>query len=209
MPSVDRSNLDELLISSLPSGYLYNENLKPFIRGFVDVFNDFYKSLDNDINSLLVIDKNNTLLDYYLVQYGLPNIIFPTLNTIDEKVFAISMMRLVKNLLSKEDFENFILLLGVNIKIYYHNQELSDHYSFPYTFPMILGGVKPKHKLICLIYIEENVNTISNLGIPTPIVLRNPSITTNFVKNVLDFIKPDYMIFQYITTIEKELYGIV
>lgn len=202
----------KMCLNSLPKGYLYNESLLPFIKGFVENYSQFLIDLNSAINDLLSVDADNMFLDQYKKQYGLPNPIFPAINTNEEAALAINAMKLSKNLLSKEDFENFMLLLGYDVKFYHLNNSLAELSSFDYGFPAVFAeSISSKDKLTYLIYINLN-NNISgdfyNIGDAFDLDFVDSADNIENVKNILDFIKPDYIIFEYITLETKNLYGL-
>jgi hypothetical protein len=200
--------ITELMVSSLPQGYLYknNEGIRQILEGFSKTYFEIAQKIQKAFEDLFEINVDNQFLDKFLGEYGLPNVIFPSIENNEQAVFAISMMRASKDLVSLEDFENFLALLGLNVEFFHYQNSLHDHYFFPYTLPMILGGVAPKNKITWLVYINETFSSEANLGVPTPMILYNSSVNSTYVKNILDYLKPDYIIFKYITKETKDLY---
>ena len=208
LKSVDQ--ITELMLSAFPPGYLYrnNKGLREIVSGFAVELLEASKKIQKVSDDYFYITETNGFLDRWLAEYGLPNVIFPDVSTPQKAVFAITMMKVARNLVSKEDYENFMKLIGFDVKFYHYQNTMSKHHLFPYTLPMILGGVPPKNKITWLIYIVNNSQSEANLGLPTPMILRNPSSDINFAKKILDYLKPDYIIFKYITKDFKDLYAI-
>jgi hypothetical protein len=206
----DKDTLCDLFISSLPEGYLYNDSLKPFVRGFLDVFSEVAEKIDKITLSYLNPDENSYFLDEFLTEYGLPNFIFPDVSTAEKKVFAISMMRLASTLNSQQDYENFMLSLGYNVKMY-HLSSLIPNSGFPYGFPVVFSGsLTKKDKLTWLVYIETSgvSSNYNGLGSAFPIQFSPAPSDINFPKKILDFLKPCDIIFKYISLETKNLFGL-
>ena len=135
------------------------------------------------------------------------------INTNEDAVFAISMMKASQHLFSKEDFENFLLLLGYSVTFYKINNEILDNSGFNYGFPISFSyGVNSKDKYTYWVYVEEgqtaDSSTFNNLGDAFDIDFVESENNLGKVKIILDYLKPDYLIFQYITTYTKNLYGL-
>lgn len=205
-----KEEIKSVLISALPGGYLYknNEGINQILDGFVEYFYDISKDIRKVVDDLYTINEQSQFLDKYLSQYGLPNVIFPNITNNAQAVLAISGMKVARNLVSKEDYENFLLTLGVEICLYHYQNELIEHTYYPYVYPKIYGGVGPKKKLTWLVDIVENSNSQANYGVPYPRYYYNPSAGSLYAKNVLDYLKPDYILFQYLNAELKALYGI-
>lgn len=205
----DPEELAKSWLRSLPQGYLYNETLIPFIKSFCESYSNFLKDLNKGINDLFNVTADNTWLEELKAEYGVPNVLFPTINTNDEAALAITAMKISRNLLSKEDFKNFMLLLGYDVEFYHYQNNLLENTKFKYKFPMILGANIRKNKFKYLVYFnEQEQGQGANLNTPLPMILRSSNSRINNVKNILDFIKPDYIIFEYITTQIKTQYGL-
>lgn len=200
-----KEDILKVLLSGLPKGYLYkdNEGVNQLLGGFVESYFLIVKDIQKYFNDYFYLNVNNQFLDRFLSEYGLPNVIFPNIENAEQAVLAITMMKLANTLKSKEDYKTFLFLLGLDVEFYHYQNTLVDHHYFPYTLPMILGGIPPKNKLTWLVYINENSTSQANLGLPTPMILRNPTANTLYAKNILDYLKPDYIIFKYITSEEK------
>ena len=208
-----KEEIVELMLSTFPSGYLYrnNEGLRQIIEGIAQTYYQISKDVQKVFDDLFFINKDNQFLQEFLAEYGLPNIIFPTINNGEQAAFAISMTKQSRLLVSKEDFENFLLLLGYNVKFYHLNTILENSgfdYSFPISFTESLGL---KDKITWWIYIEsgnEITGEYNGIGDAFDIDFVESSTNVQFVKNILDYLKPDYIIFQYIDAETKALYGI-
>jgi hypothetical protein len=206
----DIDEFANLFIRSLPDGYLYNENLKPFVKGFLTSYQDYLRVLNTSINDIFDITADNYFLEEFKREYGLPNALFPVINTNEEAALAVTMMKKSKYLNSKEDFENFLLLLGYNVEFFLMNDYAKTHLGFNYSFPVAFSNsITGKDKLTYWVYVEDSA-TISfrNIGFAFPIQFSNSGNNTNKVKKILDFIKPDYLIFRYINSTTKTLYGL-
>ena len=201
---------------TLPKGYLYeiNQELNIFkiLKSFAVEYQDIYNMIQKNINSFYIVDENSVLLDELLSTYGLPNIIFPVLTTAKEKAFAINIMRYIKTLNSVESYETFFSLLGFVVKFYHINETLQLNTTFDYSFPISFSNsISTKDKLTYFVYIQtetENVDNFYNLGNAFPIEFILANNNFYIIKKILDFIKPDYIIMQYITAKEKTLFGI-
>lgn len=208
-------NIDEfvsLFIRSLPAGFIYNDNLSSLVKGFLGVYQDFLIYLNRATKDQFELTSDSLYLEELKKEYGLPNPIFPELTSPDSIVFAVSMMKYSKYLNSKEDFENFMLLLGVNVKFYHLNCTLLENSSFDYSFPATFSyGVSSKDKFTYLIYVEENgeaEDNFYNIGDAFDLdFIISPNNMQN-AKKILDYLKPDYLIFEYITLATKNLYGL-
>jgi len=199
-----------LFISSLPKGYLYNKSLKPFIKGFLYEVCESAKVIDKAFKDKLDITANSYFLDEELTKFGLPNEIFTDLNTTNDKLFAISMMKLASTLNSKEDYENFLALFGYEAK-FYHNNNIIDHLGFDYGFPVLFTeSLGKKDKLTWLCYIAEgDVDTDYNgLGDAFDIDFATSPSDISFPKKVLDYIKPYDIIIEYISLDTKNALGL-
>lgn len=196
----DPEQLAKGWLRCLPQGYLYTETLIPFIKAFCESYSNFLTDLNKGINDLFTVDKDNIWLEELKAEYGLPNVLFPSINTKEEAAAAVTAMKASRNLVTKEDFQNFMLLLGHDVKFYHYQNNLLSHTKFNYQLPAILGSKIGKNKLKYLVYFSEESNSSANLNKPLPAILRNANSGLNNVKNILDFIKPDYIIFEYITT---------
>lgn len=218
MPKIDllgvRGDVDklaDLFINSLPKGQLYSDSLKPFVKGFLEVYADFYKNLNIAINDQFELTKDSFYLDEFRIQYGLPNALFPVINNNEELVFAISVVKQSQLLVSKEDFENFLKLFGFNVSFFKQNTELSQQFGFPYSFPITFSpGFGKKDKFKYLVYVEETStpSDFRNIGDAFPIEFYESQDNLSSVRKILDYIKPDYLIFQYIDLETKNLYGL-
>lgn len=201
---------------SLPKGYLYeiDESLNIFklLKSFAVEYQDIYKEIEKNINGFYFVDETSVWLDELMATYGLPNTIFPDLSTSKDKALAINVMRYLKTLNSIESYEAFLLLLGYSVKIYPVNETLNSNISFNYSFPISFSNsTSGKDKLTYFVYLEtgsENVADFYNIGDAFPLNFVLPDNDFYVVKKILDFIKPDYIIFQYITKTEKTLFGI-
>jgi len=211
----DLDGLTELCLNSMPEGYLYQgEEFKKFLRGFLTGYKELYEKIEKDTNSLFVIDENNTLLSKYLVEYGLPNALFSDITTTEQAVFAINTMKLASTLVSEQDFINFLALFGINATFYNLNStELLNHVSFDLAFPISFSNsISAKDKLTYWIYVEEpdddpNVE-YNGIGDAFDIDFISATSKLQQTKKIMDFIKPDYLKFQYITLYTKQLYGL-
>lgn len=208
----DPEELAKSWLRSLPQGYLYNETLLPFIKSFCESYSNFLIDLNKGINDLFNVASDNIWLEELKAEYGIPNVLFPSVNTNEEAALAIIAMKISKNLLSKEDFKNFMLLLGYNVEFYHLNNTLIELSGFDYGFPAIFTeSISTKDKLTYLVYINIPNNSVEefyNIGDAFDIDFVNASDNVENIKNILDFIKPDYIIFEYITTEIKNLYGL-
>lgn len=205
-----KEEIKSVLISALPGGYLYrnNDGVNQILDGFTNYLYDISEEIRQVVEDFYYIDNDNQFLDRFLAQYSLPNVIFPNIENADQAVLAIAGMKVARDLVSKEDYENFLLTLGVNIRLYHYQNELLEHCLYPYVYPKIYGGVAPKKKITWLVYIVENSDSQANYGVPYPRYYYNSSAGLLYAKNVLDYLKPDYIIFQYINAEIKALYGI-
>jgi hypothetical protein len=208
----DPEELAKVWIKSLPKGYLYNYNLVSFIKSFCESYSVFLKDLNTGINDLFDVTADNIFLEELKAEYGVPNTIFPTINTNEEAALAITAMKTSKNLLSVEDFKTFMLLLGYDVEFYQVNNLILELSSFSYGFPVVFTpAISKKDKLTYLVYINNQNNAETdffNLGDAFAIDFVPAANNVENIKNILDFIKPDYIIFEYITTETKNLYGL-
>lgn len=223
MPNIDllKDNRDiegitSFFVSCLPQGYLYeSDSIRDFVKGFVGVYRDSMLKLEKSINDLFFLKEDGFFLKEYLVMYGLPNTIFPDITTNQEAVFSISMMKLSQTLISQEDFENFMALLGIKVKFYNLNVETIDHQTFNYAFPITFSNsISFKDKLTYWIYVEEDDTSnqgndnYNNLGDAFEVDFISSSNNLQKANKILDYLKPDYLIFKYITLYTKNLYGL-
>ena len=198
----------------LPKGYLYeiNEELNIFkiLKSFSVEYQDIYKAITKAINSFYIVDENSIWLDELLSTYGLPNVVFPVLSTSKDKALAINMMRYLKTLNSVESYQAFFQLLGYNVSFYLFG-DFQAYFIIPTAIPTGIGGGLPKEKLTYLVYVEENVIANDGTeGIPSsiPTSIYAPSGNLTIVRRILDFIKPDFIIFKYITFEERKSYNL-
>lgn len=208
----DPEELAKAWIRCLPQGYLYNSTLIPFIKSFCESYSLFLKDLNQGINDLFSVDADNIWLEKLKAEYGIPNALFPVINTNEEAALAITAMKISKNLLSKEDFINFMLLLGYNVEFYQVNNSILEYSGFDYGFPAsFTEATAGKDKLTFLVYIDLEENSSEeyfNIGDAFDLDFVVGQDNLENVKNILDFIKPDYIIFEYITTEIKTLFGL-
>lgn len=208
----DIDEFANLFIRALPDGFLYNETLKPYVKGFLTAYQDYLRIINKAIDDLINVDADNYFLEEFKREYGLPNALFPTINTNEEAALAVTMMKKSKHLNSKEDFENFMLLLGHNVTFYLMNEYVKPHIGFNYSFPVAFSNsITGKDKLTYWIYIEgseDETRSFRNIGNAFNIQFSNAGNNTQNAKNILDFIKPDYLIFKYINSTTKTLYGL-
>lgn len=208
----DPEELAKVWIRSLPKGYLYNQNLVPFLKSFCESYSTFLKDLNTGINDLFDITEDNIFLEEFKAEYGVPNVLFPTINTNEEAALAITAMKVSKNLLSVQDFENFMLLLGYDVEFYQVNNSILELSSFDYGFPVVFTeSISTKDKLTYLVHINTENNAeedFYNIGDAFDIDFVSSGNNVENIKNILDFIKQDYIIFEYITTETKNLYGL-
>lgn len=202
----------ELAIGGLPDGVLYNESLSDFIKGFLTTYQDFLLQFNQAMKDQFFITENSLFLDEQKIMFGLPNVIFPDLSTKAQTAFAISMMKYSKNLISKEDYENFMLILGIKVKLYSLNNTLLENSCFDYGFPgCFSSSVTKKDKLTYWIYVEENNTAMEDfygLGDAFDLDFVSPRNNLETARKILDFLKPDYLIFEYITLETKNLFGL-
>lgn len=199
-----------LFISSLPKGYLYNESLKPFVKGFLIEISKTAEVIDKAFNDKLDLTEDSYFLDEELTKFGLPNEIFTDLDSVDKKLFAISMMKKASTLVSKEDYENFMALFGYQIELF-HNNNLIDHCGFDYSFPICFTeSLTTKDKLTWLCYIPEGEaeTDYNGLGDAFDIEFVTSPSDITFPKKVLDYIKPYDIIIQFISLETKTAFGL-
>jgi hypothetical protein len=105
-------------------------------------------------------------------------------------------------------------LLGTTVRFYSVNNSILENSSFNYSFPITFtSGISSKDKLTYLVWIDDSndvgVETEFN-GIGDAFDLDFVNSQNNFQKTkiILDFLKPDYLIFEYITTYTKNLFGL-
>lgn len=205
-------DLADLVIGSFPNGFLYNESLSDFIKGFLTTYQDFLLQFNQAMKDQFFITENSLFLDEQKIMFGLPNVIFPDLSTKSKAVFAISMMKYSKNLISKEDYENFMLIIGMKVKFYSLNNALLENSTFDYGFPASFSpSVTKKDKLTYWIYVEEENTAMDfyyGLGDAFDLDFVSPKNNLENARKILDFLKPDYLIFEYITLETKNLFGL-
>lgn len=210
----DKDDIVNLMLSALPSGYLYrnNEGIKQIIEGFATGYVETINYINKCFTDLFEINADNQFLDRFLAEYGLPNVIFPIIENNEQAAKAISIMRISKNLVSKEDYINFMALLGYEIEMF-HLQETIENTTFDYSFPIAFSpSTTYKDKLTWWVLIktkQQQETDFNNIGDAFPIDFVDTSVDINFAKKILDYIKPDYIIIQYITQSIKETYGLV
>ena len=198
---------------TLPKGYLYevNQELNLFkiLKSFAVEYQDIYIEIEKNINGFYIVDENSPWLDELLTTYGLPNIIFPILSNAKNKAFAINIMRYLKTLNSVQNYQAFFQLLGYNVSFYLFG-DFQAYFIVPTAIPTGIGGGLPKEKLTYLVYVEENIIQNATEGIPSsiPTPIYAPSDNLSIVKRILDFIKPDFIIFKYITFEERKSYNL-
>jgi hypothetical protein len=211
-------SLEDYVLSratTLPSGLIYNlhpeSNLFKVLKTLFSGHRDIYLILEKVLNGLYTITEDNYYLDELLQKYGLPNILFPTVNSNKEKVFAINTMKLIPFLLTKKDFEDFLLLLGYKIKIY-PSTAIKKHKTFNYRFPVTFSNsITKKDKLTFLVYVEENNKSsqeFNNIGDAFNIGFVNIENNLEKVKKILEYIKPCYIKFIYIDATIKNFYNL-
>lgn len=205
-----KEEIANLMLSAFPNGYLYrnNDGLKIIINGFAKSYYDVVKDIQQVFDDLFNITKDNQFLDNYLLEYGLPNVVFPDIQNSEQAAFAITAMKTANTLVSEADYVNFLALLGFEVKFYHYQNTLLSHHVFPYVLPIILGGIPPKNKVTWLVDVVDEGSPQANLGISAPIYLFNPTADTDFAKKILAFLKPDYILFKYLDSETKALYGI-
>lgn len=205
-----KEEIADLMLSAFPNGYLYrnNEGLEKIINGFAKSYYTVVKDIQKVFDDYFNITKSSQFLDNYLGEYGLPNIIFPNIENAEQAAFAISATKIANTLVSETDYVNFLQFIGVEVKFYHYQNTLLPHHSFPYTLPMILGGVPPKNKVTWLVDLVDSSDSQANLGVPAPIYLFNPIQDTGFAKKILAYLKPDYIILKYLDRETKTFYGI-
>ena len=211
LKSVDE--ITELMLSAFPPGYLYrnNKGLREIVSGFAVELLVASKKIQKVSDDYFYITETSAFLDRWLAEYGLPNIIFPDVTAPQKAVFAITMMKVARNLVSKEDYENFMKLIGFDVKFYHANATL-DNSGFNYSFPLAFSNsVSLKDKITWWIYIPAGSGTTeeyNGIGDAFDIDFVPSGNNIQFAKNILDYLKPDYIIFQYITLYTKQLYGL-
>jgi hypothetical protein len=203
-------------IQGLPRGYLYNisQNTKFFqlLKSFSQEYLELYKQLDITANSIQNISVENIFLDEWLKTYGLPNPIFTDLVTTQSKVFAIQIMKTLKSLNSVESYEAFFALLGYEVKFYLINENLNYYSGFNYSFPISFSNtISTKDKITYYVYITPQANSIldlENIGSAFQIDFGNSNNNYFILQTILDFIKPDFILFQLIDTETKNLFNL-
>jgi len=210
----DLLDIDQYTIARsqiLPKGYLYQQNkdknLFKILKSFSIEYQDIYKEIDKNINGFYIIDENSIWLDEFATTYGLPNIIFPELETAKDKAFAINMMRYLRTLNDVKSYESFFRMLGLYVSLY-PASDLSDFFIIPTKIPTGIGGGLPKHKLTYWVSVRENAEIENIFDIPTIIPTPIYSVTNNIsiVQRILDFIKPDFILFKYLTSFDKKMF---
>lgn len=215
---IKQKNIDEicdLALTAFPQGDLYgnSDEFRNFLKGFLAPFLNFNKILDKNIEDQFKIDENSLRIQEFLTMYGLPNVIFPELTTLEDKVFAISMMKVARTLRSKGQWEGFMADLGYNVKFYSPNNTILEQSGFPYSFPIsFTNTLGTKDKLTYWVWVEEATFDeeveFFNLGDAFPLDFVETNNNLLKVKKILDYLKPDYLIFQYITSQTKNLYNL-
>ena len=201
--------------SLLPEGLIYdlpeNSNLFKVYKSLLSGHRDFYFVLEKVLNNLFEINADNYFLDEFLQKYNLPNVIFPEIKSKEQAIFAIQAMKLVPYLLSKEDFENFLSILGFQVKIY-NSSVLREFLSFNYRFPISFSNsITSKDKTTFIVYVEQgdqNYQEFNNIGNAFPIQFVNIQNNLSKVKKILEFIKPLYIKFIFIDKTTKNLYNL-
>ena len=213
--SRDIEGITDSIISALPKGFLYeSDELRDFFKGFMGVYQDVMLTIEKSANDLFYLDEDSLYLEEFLVMYGLPNVLFPDIQTKAEAVFAISMMKLSSTLLSKEDYENFLALLGFNVTFYSVNGSVLENQTFNYNFPIAFSNsISYKDKLTYWVYVEEDDSSgigtdFNNIGDAFDLDFVSSQNKLQEVEKILDFLKPDYLIFQYISLYTKNIYGL-
>ena len=205
-----KDDVAKVILSAFPNGYLYrnNDGLKKIINGFAKSYYDVATNIQKVFDDYFNITKDSQFLNNYLAEYGLPNVIFPSIQNSEQAAFAINAMKIANSLVSESDYVAFLALIGIEVKFYHYQNTLLPHHSFPYTLPMILGGVPPKNKITWLVDFTSAGDAQANLGITAPIYLFNPTQDINFAKKILAYLKPDYIIFKFLDLETKTFYGI-
>lgn len=205
-----QEEIRDLMLSALPNGYLYrnNDGLNKILDGFAKSYLQIAKDIQQIFDDLFTINTTNQFLNNFLGEYGLPNVIFPSIESPQQAVSAISMMKVARNLNSKEDYQNFMTLLGFEVYFYHYQNTMLDHHIFPYTYPKIFGGVRPKNKLTWLVEIVSKNTSKANFGVSHPRYFYNPTSSTLNAKKILAYLKPDYIIFKNIDADFKALYNL-
>ena len=200
---------------NLSKGYLYqtNEdaNLFKLLKSFCIEYQQCYTQLELTINSFYTLDEKSIFLDELLTTYGLPNVIFQDFNTIQDKVVAINTMKMVNKLLSIKDFEIFFLYLGYKVKFYHRNTILEGHMMFDYTGDIFfIDNINGTGLLTYWFTVEEDYSTSNNTNntqfdYSFDIEFTSGNDNARKVQIILDYIKPSYIIVEYLTNEAKRL----
>jgi hypothetical protein len=197
----------------LPKGYLYNPttttNIFKILKSFSAEYQAIYLAVQKQINDFYFIDESSEWLDEWLATYGLPNVIFPELNTAKDKVRAINVMRYVNKLNDVASYKAFFALLGYNVK-FYHANDFAWYFGIPMSIPMGIGTNPPKNKITYWVSVQEGNQAIDGFDIPMriPMYIYSKTNNINIVKKILDFIKPDYILLRYLTDKEKKQFNL-
>ena len=208
--------IESAFFASLPNGLLYtkdlNSNLYKILYPVFELEYKTYLTTQKVLYDLKYIEADNQFLNQWLATYGLPNELFPQIKNTQEAVFAISLMKSLKNIVNYLDFENLMKILGYNVLIF-PAEQIKEHFGVVgHKIPLILHEPQDPLNPFTYFYSVEEVETSQPTNIPSPIpmpILKNYTAKSK-VEPMIEKIKPIYIILNYIewkTALElKDLY---
>jgi hypothetical protein len=190
----------DMMLSSASLNYVKGGNFYNIYKVFAKLFFDKLKELEALENGYYEPYETYPFLDVMIKDYGLPNAIFPNLSTLQEKLYAITVMKKAQKIQNLDDLEALFVLLGVEVKFrklkktpYYNNFGFGRFYESDES--------KNNLKRIKVHYYVQNYKKskklYNNFGFGK--FIKNDLIGSPFVKQVLDFLSIDYIVFMEIT----------
>jgi len=190
----------DMMLSSASLNYVKGGNFYNVYKVFAKLFFEKLKELETLENGYYEPYETYPFIDAMIRDAGLPNIMFPNLNTFQEKLYAITVMKKAQTIQNLDDLEALFVLLGVEVKF---RKLKKTPYNNNFGFGRFYETDESKINLkrIKVHYYVQNYKKskklYNNFGFGK--FIKNDLIGSTFVKQVLDFLSIDYIVFMEIT----------
>jgi len=190
----------DMMLSSASLNYVKGGNFYNVYKVFAKLFFEKLKELETLENGYYEPYETYPFIDAMIRDAGLPNIMFPNLNTFQEKLYAITVMKKAQTIQNLDDLEALFVLLGVEVKF---RKLKKTPYNNNFGFGRFYETDESKINLkrIKVHYYVQNYKKskklYNNFGFGK--FIKNDLIGSPFVKQVLDFLSIDYIVFMEIT----------
>ncbi len=190
----------DMMLSSASLNYVKGGNFYNVYKVFAKLFFEKLKELETLENGYYEPYETYPFLDAMIKDYGLPNAIFPNLSTLQEKLYAITVMKKAKTIQNLDDLEALFLLLGVEVKFRKcYATDYEDNFGFGDFYETDISKINLERITVFYYVINTAITDEMEDNFGFGEFWESDLIGSPFVKQVLDFLSIDYIIFKEIT----------